>query len=72
MAGRYHQAMNASERFGYSRYVDPSPGLTGPVGRYHQAASLVAVPDGRIAGTTMNRIVLEIYKFEQNLTSATI
>jgi len=51
-AGRYHQAVNASERFGCSRYVDPSPGLTGPAGRYHQAATLVAVPDGRNAGTT--------------------
>jgi hypothetical protein len=49
----YHQAENASERFGYSRYVDPSPGLTGPAGQYHQAASLVAVPDGQNAGTTL-------------------
>jgi len=40
------------ERFGCSRYVDPSPGLTGLAGQYHQAASLVAVPDGRITGTT--------------------
>ena len=54
--GRYHQAVNASERFGCSRYVDPSPGLTGPACRYQQAASLVAVPDGRNAGTTLSAI----------------
>ena len=34
--------LNASERFGCSKYVDPSPGLTGPAGRYHKAVSLVA------------------------------
>jgi len=50
--------VNASERFGCCQYVDPSPGLTGPVGRYHQAASLVAVPDGQNADTAAATICL--------------